>query len=107
MSIAYLPWDAPPRSGRQYKPNTIDDFWKVELEPSNYILRPVNEDLPYRPSVFERADWQEKLKKSFIEYQRLRVIPGRPWYVIPDFNNWFDKFRFFLHIKLLKWGVII
>lgn len=71
-------------------------------------IRLVIDNAGYKGKDTKISDDIDKLfKKSdiFQKYQRL-IGTFHPWYQ-PRLRGWWDIFRWDLHLKLLKWGVII
>jgi hypothetical protein len=84
-----------------FRPKTIDDLNKIELGPSERIIRPFISN--YVPPV-----QPDRFKDAFAKYNRLAAlnVKKNPWYK-PVIKNRWDKFRYDLHLKLIEWKVII
>ena len=67
-------------------------------------IRCVNDDTADK-NVRSTYDWGIRTKNAFNQYKRI-AASFRPWYR-PHLNGRLDEFRWKLHLKLLKWGVII
>ncbi len=95
--------DAIPGSGKFYKQHTLEDLLSIQLDPSNYIVRPIFDTHNYKVWDTE-FDWGNKLNLAYLDYKRR--ASSKPWWQ-PKLNNKWDEFRYALHLKLLKWGVIV
>lgn len=87
---------------RNRRVRTIEDLFKIELEPSNRIIRPVCDNL-IDPPKFEFNE-----SKAWAIYSRIRALNAEkgPWYR-PNYTRFVDRFRFWLHLQLIRFGVII
>jgi hypothetical protein len=89
--------------------HTIDELWNERTFENNPITASglpryfVDSTLP--PHARPAYDWGDRMKYAFYSYKRY-AASTHPWWK-PKLNGKFDKFRWDLHLKLLKWGVIV
>lgn len=77
-----------------------NDLESIKLEPSRRIIRIVADT--YVP---KDVDWDARLDGAFNRYKRYAASIS-PWWK-PKLDGKWDEFRWNLHFKLLKWGVIV
>ena len=81
----------------------INDLLQINLEPSRTVVRPVANDY-HEPSNCRLAD--ESLRHAFDLY-RAKAASARPFWYGPRIKSKWDKVRWQLHLKLLRWKVIV
>ena len=80
--------------------SSIPPEWRYKYKSNN----PINLYFDACPS--KPMDWGTKLSDGFFKYKRLAATMNKSWYK-PKLNGRLDEFRWKLHLKLLRWGVII
>lgn len=108
--------------------HTIEQLWSERIEhgcssihgfeipkefQSKYVsLRPIR---PIRDSANDERlrsaqeyDWKNRLNDAFYKYNRLATLNSgkNPWWK-PKLNGRFDEFRYWLHLKLIQWKVVV
>ena len=61
-----------------------------------------------KPDPLDSFSWEVRFKAAYIKYVRLAALNAAkcPWY-LPNLKTRFDKVRYWLHLKLIEWKVII
>ena len=102
---------------RPSKTGTIEDLWQgvPENERTNYIARRRPIRLVMDTSIYPQHNytdqpvWSELLKKAYIQHQAMvadKTAKGTAFWK-PKFNRRIDYLRWWLHVKLLRWGLLV
>jgi len=88
---------------KNHKVRTVADLLAIPLEPSSRIIRVVP-DMYESTWTIDQLDW----KKAWTLCSYIRATTAVKYhYYYPELKNWFDRLRFAVHVKLIKWRVIV
>lgn len=87
---------------QNHKVRTVEDLYKISLEPPTSLIRPVVDPYLTNWSV-DNLDWTKAW--TAYSYTRAQQAVYTPWGT--DFKHWFDRLRFKMHVKLIQWKVLI
>lgn len=95
-----MPW----LTGWEIPPEFRDRYIPVGIR-----IRPFSDASNERkPNLLDSFSWDVNFKVAFSKYSRLAALNAarRPWYM-PDLKTRFNRIRYWLHLKLIEWKVVI
>ena len=89
-----------------FKTLSVEELMSLPLDPSKFILRPIVDPAKanYIPPVWPSEALGKKITESYFKY---RALASTRRFSSPKLNGWLDRFRWKLHLSLLRWKVIV
>lgn len=90
---------------RNHKVRTVEDLMRIPLDKSSRIIKPVMGTTA--PTYILPIPFSTKMLKN--AWAMMQAYEVRRTYKskLNPFTRWQDKIRYWLHVKLIRWGVIV
>lgn len=93
---------------KNHKVRTVEDLWRIPIDETK--IRPIRPVLDLTEPTWSVEDLNWDAAWSSFSRTRAKAYAEQQLmhrFAHPEIKNWFDRARFALHVKLVKWGIVI